>query len=93
MFKELVRIGCSFPACRGGSAKYQTCLIFHRSSRTLDPGLGSTHLVTILSCGSVACWTHFPTVLSGSPQVFDCRVGNIPAGKAGNTPQRAIKRN
>ena len=29
MFAKLVRIGCSFPACHSGSAKYQTCLIFH----------------------------------------------------------------
>ena len=25
MFTELVRVGCSFPACRGGSIIYQTC--------------------------------------------------------------------
>ena len=29
MFIESLRIGCSFPACHGGSAKYQTYLIFH----------------------------------------------------------------
>ena len=35
MFTELFRIGCTFPACHGGSAKYQTCLIFHRPTLTL----------------------------------------------------------
>ena len=29
MFTEWVRVGCSLPVCCGGSAKYQTCLIFH----------------------------------------------------------------
>ena len=35
MFTESVRVGCNFLVCHGGSAKYQTCLIFHRSSVTL----------------------------------------------------------
>ena len=26
MFTESVRVACNFPACWGGSAKYQTCL-------------------------------------------------------------------
>ena len=34
----------------------------------------------------------FPSIKTGSLQVFDCRVGNITAGQAKNTPQ-AIKRN
>ena len=29
MFTESIRVGYVFPSCRGGSAKYQTCLIFH----------------------------------------------------------------
>ena len=44
MFTESVRVGCSFPSCRGGSAKYQTCLIFHRASATLHRDCGSAHL-------------------------------------------------
>ena len=47
MFTELVRISCDFPACHGGSAKYQTCLIFHQPSLILDPDLSYTF--TILS--------------------------------------------
>ena len=50
MFTELVRIGFSFPACLGGSAKYQTCLIFHQTSPTLDTNLGSAHLVSVVEC-------------------------------------------
>ena len=47
MFTESVRNDCSFPACCGGLAKYQTCLIFHRPSLTLYPDLSSSHLVKI----------------------------------------------
>ena len=43
-----VRIGCSFPACRGGSAKYQTYFIFDQPSWNLDPDPGSVHLVTVM---------------------------------------------
>ena len=39
MFTWSVRVGCKFPACRGESVKYQTCLIFLRPLPTLvsDP--------------------------------------------------------
>ena len=49
MFTWSVRVGCKFPACRGESVKYQTCLIFPRPFPTLVPGLSSTPLVTSLS--------------------------------------------
>ena len=49
MFTESVMIGCNFTVCHGGSAKYKTCLIFHRSSLTLDPNRGSVYLETDLS--------------------------------------------
>ena len=46
---ESVRISCEFlSCCRGGSVKYQTCLIFHRLSPTVNPDHGSAHLVSIL---------------------------------------------
>ena len=65
MFTELVRISCDFPACHGGSAKYQTCLIFHQPSLILDPDHGSSHLETVLSSHletvSVSCCSHFQT--------------------------------
>ena len=61
MFTALVRIGCHFPAFRGGSAKHQTCLIFHQPSTTLYPDLGSAHLETVLSWISTACWSHLPS--------------------------------
>ena len=48
---ESVRVGCDFLACRVESAKNQTCLIFHRPSKTLDPG--SAQLET--------CPSHFPS--------------------------------
>ena len=51
------RVGCSFLVCRGGSAKYQKCFIFHWPSRTLD--CGSAHLETFLLWISMACWLHF----------------------------------
>ena len=41
MFTESVRIGCSFPACCGGSAKYQTFLMFQLPLMTLYPDCGS----------------------------------------------------
>ena len=63
MLTELVRIGRSAPACRGGSAKYQTCFIFHRPPTTLCPDFDSTHLETVLSWISTACWLHFPVRL------------------------------
>ena len=49
MFLELVRVGCRFLACCGGSVKCQTCLIFHRHSMTLDLDCDSTYLETGLS--------------------------------------------
>ena len=63
IFTESVRIDCSFLAYHGGSAKYQTCLVFHRPSPTLDPDLGSTHLVTVVVSVVVivcCCHSHFP---------------------------------
>ena len=36
MFTESVRIGCSFPACRGGSAKCQTYLNDYVCSNGLE---------------------------------------------------------
>ena len=59
MFTELVRISCSFGACRCESSKYQTCLIFHQPSTTLDPDCGSVYLVTILLYLSMACCKYF----------------------------------
>ena len=59
MFTELFRIGCSFSACSGVLAKYQTYLIFHRPSLPLDPYHGYAHLVTVLSCLSTSCRSHF----------------------------------
>ena len=59
MFTESVRIDSSFLACLGGSAKYQRCLKFHQSLPTLDPGCGSAHLDTLLSCLSMFCQSHF----------------------------------
>ena len=69
MFTELVRISYGFPACRGGSAKCQTCLMFHRPSLTLD--LVSAYLETVLSWVSSGLSATHPilsytvTVLSG----------------------------
>ena len=54
MCTELDRIGCSFPACHSGWAKYQTCLILHQPSMTMYPDLGSTHLENILLWVSMA---------------------------------------
>ena len=59
MFTESGRISCSFPACRGGSAKYQTCLIFHQPCTTLV----STHLETVLSLISMVCPILLPSCL------------------------------
>ena len=56
MFMEMVRIGCSFLACRVRFKKYQTCLIFHRPSPNLYTDFGSAEL----SCLSMACHVHFP---------------------------------
>ena len=42
-------ISCDFLACRGGSAKYQTCLIFQQPSTTLVPDSVSVHLEIGLS--------------------------------------------
>ena len=49
MFTESDRANCGFLIRRGESEKYQTCLIFHQASPTLD--LDSAHLETILSGG------------------------------------------
>ena len=35
MFTYLLMVSCIFPACRAGSAKYQTCFIYPRTSLTL----------------------------------------------------------
>ena len=43
MFTESIRVDFNFLACHGGSAKYETCLIFHPPSTTLDPDHGSAH--------------------------------------------------
>ena len=59
MFTELVRIGCSFLACRNGLAKYQTCWLFYRPSITLYLDLASAHLETVLLWVSTACQAHF----------------------------------
>ena len=34
LFTQSVRVGYSFPACHGGSAKYLTCLVFQEPSTT-----------------------------------------------------------
>ena len=47
MFTESVGIGCSFPACCGGLAKYQTCLIFHQPSMILYPGAAQLWLCSL----------------------------------------------
>ena len=67
MFTESVRVGCSFLACHGESAKYQTCLIFHQPFQTLDPNYGSTHLsssLPILPYHSQSCIITSSLVLS-----------------------------
>ena len=61
VFTGSVRISCDFPACRGGSAKCQTCLIFHRLSTTLDPDCGSTHLEPACPGHFLSCPIHFPS--------------------------------
>ena len=61
MFTETVTVGCSFLACRGGSAKYQTCLIFQQPSMTLYLDCDSAHLETVLSWTSTACQLHVPS--------------------------------
>ena len=59
MFTESARLGCSVPACYNGSAKCQTCLIFHQPTMTLYLDLGSADLEAVLSWISVACRSQF----------------------------------
>ena len=49
MFTWLVRVGCKFPACRGESVTYQTCLIFLRPLPTLMSDPNFSPLATGLS--------------------------------------------
>ena len=66
MFTESVRVGCDFPACCGGSAKYQICLIFHQPYLTLVPTMApstwkqsclvSLHLVIVSSRAVLYCY-------------------------------------
>ena len=59
MFTWLVRVGCKFPAYRGESVKYQTCLIFPRPSPTLVSDPNFRPLATGLSINLRACRLHF----------------------------------
>ena len=63
MFTEFARISCSVPACRLGSAQYQTCWIFQQPSTTPDPDPGSAQLETFLPCLSTSFHRHFPLFL------------------------------
>ena len=49
MFTRSVRVGCSFPACRGELANVQTCLKFLQSLPTLVTYPNFFHLATGLS--------------------------------------------
>ena len=49
MFTWSVRVGCSFPACRGESNIEETCLIFLRPLLTLVSDPKFIHLATGLS--------------------------------------------
>ena len=49
MFTRSVRVGCSFPACRGELVKFQTCLKFLRPLLTLVSDPIFIHLATGLS--------------------------------------------
>ena len=53
MFTRSVRVGCTFPACRGESVKFQTCL----PTLVTDPKF--IHLATGLSVNLRACELHF----------------------------------
>ena len=60
MFTRSVRGGCSFPAFRGESVKYQTCLIFLRPLPTLVTDPNFIHLATGLSVNLMACRVTLP---------------------------------
>ena len=60
MFTWSVRVGCKFPAYRGESVKYQTCLIFLRLFPTLVSEPNFSPLATGLSVNLTACRLHFP---------------------------------
>ena len=60
MFTWPVRVGCKFPACRGESVKYQTCLIFLRPLPTLVSDPNFSPLTIGLSVNLMACRLHFP---------------------------------
>ena len=57
MFTWSVRVGCSFPACRGESVKYQTSLIFLPPLPTLVSDPNFIHLATGLSVIQVFHWS------------------------------------
>ena len=59
MFTRSDRVGCSFPACRGGSVTFQTCLIFLRLLPTLVTDPKFIHLATGLSVNLRAYRLHF----------------------------------
>ena len=42
MFTRSVRVGCSFPACRGESVNFQTCSKMHPKFIHLKKGLSGT---------------------------------------------------
>ena len=63
MFTWSVRVGCKFPACRGESVKYQTCLIFLQPLLTLISDPNFSLLGTGLSVNLRACQLHFQACL------------------------------
>ena len=63
MFIRSVRVDCSFPACRGESVKFQTCLIFLGPLPTLVTDTKLIHLATDLSVNLRACRLHFQACL------------------------------
>ena len=96
MFTESVNVSCSFPACHDGSAKYQTCFIFHRPSTTLYPDLGSAPWKLGLYGLSVTppALPYTETVLSGStsrPFVF--KYLNTTSQQAVHANRRYLKGN
>ena len=68
-----VRVSYGFPTFLKGSVKYQTCLVFHQSTLTLDPDCGSRHKETGLSVSLYVLSCLLPdlserlNVLSGNP--------------------------
>ena len=59
MFTWSVRVGCSFPACQGGSVKFQTCFIFLLLLMTLVSNPNFIRLATGLSDNLTSCRLHF----------------------------------